>query len=142
MHLWHQDDGARQLVMNEPRGCPAMCHNTVLPPCDSDTDAGLATCSSRAWVAAREPRTHLKLDTPAGLVAVDMDFSGHEATSIAFHNVPTWVYALGVEINVPDLGPIKVDVAWGGGHDLLHHRRHQAGRRDQEGERAEARGAQ
>lgn len=134
MHLWHKDDGMRQLLLNEPRGCSAMCHNIVLPPCNPEADAGLIIMEHEEYppmsgsntiatatvlletgiVAIKEPTTHLKLDTPAGLVGVDAEVSGRKVTSITFHNVPAFVFALDVEVNVPDLGPVKVDVAWGG----------------------------
>ncbi|KAI9154892.1 hypothetical protein HJFPF1_07452 [Paramyrothecium foliicola] len=134
MHLWHKDDGMRQLLLHEPRGCSAMCHNLVLPPCNPKADAGLIIMEHEEYppmsgantiatatvlletgmVAIQEPVTHVKLDTPAGLVTVDAEVAAGKVTSVAFHNVPAFVFGLDVEINVPDLGPIKVDVAWGG----------------------------
>lgn len=134
MHLWKKDDGMRQLLLNEPRGCSAMCHNIVLPPCNPEADAGLVIMEHEEYppmsgsntiatatvlletgiVAMQEPVTHVKLDTPAGLVTVDAEVSARKVTGVTFHNVPAFVFGLDVEINVPDLGLVKVDVAWGG----------------------------
>lgn len=134
MYLWKKDDSLRHLLMNEPRGSSAMCHNLVLPPCNSNADAGfiimeheeyppmsgantIATATvllETGMVAMKEPTSHLKLDTPAGLVAVDAECSGGKCTSVSFHNVPAFVFALDVEVAVPGIGAVKVDIAWGG----------------------------
>lgn len=134
MHLWRKEDGMRQLLLNEPRGCSAMCHNLVLPPCNPDADVGfiimeheeyppmsgantIATVTvliETGMVSVQEPITHVKLDTPAGLVTVDAEVNGGKVKSVSFHNVPAFVFELDVEINVPELGPIKIDVVWGG----------------------------
>lgn len=134
MHLWKKADGLRQLLMNEPRGSSAMCHNLILPPCNPDADAGfiimeheeyppmsgantIATATvilETGMFPMQEPRTHLKLDTPAGLVSVDAECSAGKCTSVSFHNVPSFVFELDLEVSVPGIGPVKVDIAWGG----------------------------
>ncbi|KAI5456777.1 proline racemase [Mariannaea sp. PMI_226] len=133
-HLWKHQDGMRQLLMNEPRGSSAMCHNVILPPCNKDADAGLIIMEHEEYppmsgantiatatvlletgiVEMQSPITHLKLDTPAGLVAVDAECIGGKCTSVSFHNVPSFVFELDKEIIVPGIGTVKVDIAWGG----------------------------
>lgn len=39
LHFWEKEDHLRQLLLNEPRGCSAMCHNIILPPCNPEADA-------------------------------------------------------------------------------------------------------
>ncbi|OAQ61116.1 proline racemase [Pochonia chlamydosporia 170] len=134
MHLWKHQDGLRQLLMNEPRGSSAMCHNLILPPCNKEADAGfiimeheeyppmsgantIATATvllETGMIEMQSPITSLKLDTPAGLVAVDAECQGGKCVSVSFHNVPSFVFALDKEISVPGIGKIKVDIAWGG----------------------------
>jgi proline racemase len=134
MHFWKKEDGLRQLLLNEPRGCAAMCQNLILPPCNPEADAGfiimeheeyppmsgantIATATvllETGMVPMKEPTTKLKLDTPAGLVTVVADCDNGKCKSISFHNVPAFVFVLDQEISVPGLGPVKVDIAWGG----------------------------
>lgn len=134
MHMWHKNDGLRQLLMNEPRGCSAMCANVVLPPCNPEAAAGFLTMEHEEYppmsgantiavatvlletgmVPMQEPVTKFSLDAAAGLVSVTAECEGGKCKSVAFHNVPAFVFALDVDIPVPGLGNIKVDIAWGG----------------------------
>lgn len=134
MHMWHKNDGLRQLLMNEPRGCSAMCANVILPPCNAEAVAGFLTMEHEEYppmsgantiavatvlletgmVPMQEPITKFSLDAAAGLVSVTAECEKGKCKSVAFHNVPAFVFALDVEIPVPGLGNIKVDIAWGG----------------------------
>ncbi|KAH6987024.1 proline racemase family [Ilyonectria destructans] len=134
MHFWEKEDHLRQLLLNEPRGCSAMCHNLILPPCNPEADAGfiimeheeyppmsgantIATATvllETGMVPMKEPVTEVKLDTPAGLVTVKAECANGKCTSVTFHNVPAFVFVLDKEIDVPGIGSVKVDVAWGG----------------------------
>ncbi|KAF2724198.1 proline racemase [Polychaeton citri CBS 116435] len=134
MHFWKKRDSLRQVLLNEPRGCAAMCTNLILAPCNREADAGfiimeheeyppmsgantIATATvllESGMIPIQGPTTHLKLDTPAGLVAVDAKCEGGKCKAVSFTNVPAFVFALDREIVVPDLGKIKVDIAWGG----------------------------
>ena len=59
--------------------------------------------------------TPLNLDTPAGLVRATAHFNkeGH-VQRVSFLNVPSFLYARDVELTLPKLGRISVDVAYGG----------------------------
>lgn len=56
----------------------------------------------------------LKLDTPAGLVEVDAEVRDGKVLSVTFTNVPCFAVHLDRPIDVPGLGTVTVDVAWGG----------------------------
>ena len=134
MHFWTKADDLRHLLLNEPRGCAAMCTNLVLPPCDPKADAGfiimeheeyppmsgantIATATvllETGMVPMVEPVTTVALDTPAGLVTVTAECEKGKCKSAAFNNVPAFVFGLDVEVPVPGLGTVKVDIAWGG----------------------------
>src|SRR5690625_1579719 len=93
MHLWKKADRLRQLLLNEPRGSSAMCHNMTLPACNPEADAGFITMEHEEYppmsganaiatatvlletgmVPMLEPTTHVKLDTAAGLVAMEAE---------------------------------------------------------------------
>lgn len=134
MYMWKNNDELRNLLLNEPRGCSAMCHNLLLPPCNPEADIGFiimeheeyppmsgantvatATCLLETGIIPmEEPETIVKLDAPAGLVTVYAECSNGKCKSVRFHNVPAFVFALDKEIAVPGLGTIKVDLVYSG----------------------------
>src|SRR5258708_10686562 len=66
-------------------------------------------------IAAKGSHTPVNLDTPAGLVQATayLDSSGH-VDHVSFLNVPSFLFARDVEIEVPELERITVDIAFGG----------------------------
>lgn len=133
-HFWNHKDELRQVLLNEPRGCSAMCHNLILPPCDPKADAGfiimeheeyppmsgantIATATvllETGMIPMQEPISEINLDTPAGLVSVKANCEGGKCKSVSFNNVPAFVFELDRVVQVPDIGPVSIDVAWGG----------------------------
>jgi proline racemase len=65
-------------------------------------------------VAAVEPVTAVRLDTPAGLVVADVAVSDGAATSVTLRNVPSFSYRLDASIDVPGYGTVQYDLAYGG----------------------------
>jgi proline racemase len=65
-------------------------------------------------VPVTEPLTELTLEAPAGLVAVRAEVSNGKVTSVTFENVPAFAVHLDATIDVPHLGEVIVDVAYGG----------------------------
>lgn len=137
--LREHDDALRLLMLREPRGYPALCCNVVLPPTDPRADAGYVIMEQTEYppmsgtnticvvtvlletgmVRAIEPVTHLVLETPAGIVEVDATVEGGRVTGVTFRNVPAFVEHLDATIEVPTLGSVTVDVAWGGMYYVL-----------------------
>ncbi|KAK2616870.1 hypothetical protein QQS21_000248 [Conoideocrella luteorostrata] len=127
-------DDLRRLLLNEPRGRSAMCHNIVLPPCNPKADAGFLVMEHEEYPAMSGPNTiatttilletgmvpmqellsELALDTPVGFVTVYAECEKGKCQHVEFHNVPAFVYVLDKEIEVPGLGTTKVYIAWGG----------------------------
>ena len=134
MYTWTKADHVRQLVMHEPQGSAAMCANIIVPPCREDADAGFLTMEHEEYppmsgantiavatvlletgmVPMQEPTTRISLDAAAGLIGVTAECSNGKCRSVAFDNVPAFVFGLDIEVPVPGLGTIKVDIAWGG----------------------------
>jgi proline racemase len=56
----------------------------------------------------------LTLEAPAGLIHVQADCAGGKVTGVTFRNVPAFVTHLDTPIEVPQLGTVVVDVAYGG----------------------------
>jgi proline racemase len=127
-------DDVRQLLMNEPRGHAAMVGSILMPPARADADYGVVYMSAggfwsmcghgtigvataiveRAMVQVSAPYTEVRLDTPAGLIVAKVRVEGKKAVSVTFTNVPSFVLARDALIEVPDVGSVKVDVAYGG----------------------------
>jgi len=134
MHFWTKQDDIRQIIMQEPRGRAAMCSNIIVPPCNPAADAGFITMESEEYppmsgantictttvlletgmVPMKEPVSKLTLDTAAGLVTCTAQCENGKCKSVAFNNVPAFVFELDYEVDVPEVGKVKVDIAWGG----------------------------
>jgi proline racemase len=127
-------DHLRKRMLREPRGYPAANCNLLLPPSHPQADAGFVIMEQVEYpgmsgsnticvvtalvetgmVAAQEPRTTLRLDTPAGLVQVEAEVRGGKVKSVTFENVPAFAVHLDATVEVPQLGTVTVDVAYGG----------------------------
>lgn len=131
--LAHHDD-LRTLLMYEPRGHSAMSGAIVQPPTRPDADWGvlfievsgyLPMCGhgtigvatvlvETGMVDVREPVTTVRLDTPAGLVVAEVAVREGRARSVTLHNVASYVHALDAPVDVPGLGKVRLDLAFGG----------------------------
>jgi proline racemase len=60
------------------------------------------------------PETVVKINTPAGLVTAYARVSEGQVQSVYFHNVPSFVLALDEVVDVPGLGQVRYDIAFGG----------------------------
>ncbi len=94
------------VVYIEVSGCLPMCgHGTI----------GVATALvEKKLVKVVEPVTTIRLDTPAGLVVVDVAVENGRAKSVTLINVPSFCLALDQKVNVPGLGELTYDIAYGG----------------------------
>jgi proline racemase len=61
-----------------------------------------------------EPVTELTLEAPAGLIRVTADCAGGKVQGVTFRNVPAFATHLDAPVEVPRLGTVRVDVAYGG----------------------------
>ncbi len=133
-HLERHQDELRKLMLQEPRGYPALCCNVILPPTSPEADAGyvimehteypgmsgtnticVATVLLETGILPMvEPVTELILEAPAGLIAVRAECRDGKVTQVTFRNVPAFAVHLAAKIEVPELGTVPVDVAYGG----------------------------
>ncbi len=56
----------------------------------------------------------LRIDTPAGLVTAQAKVENGRVREVSFLNVPSFVYAMDKTVEVPGIGGVKVDIAFGG----------------------------
>ena len=133
-YLEEHGDGLRKLMLQEPRGYPALCCNLVLPPTRPEADAGFVIMEHTEYpgmsgtnticvatvlletgmLPMHEPVTELVLEAPAGLIKIRADCENGKVKQVTFQNVPAFALYLDAEIQVPQLGTIAVDVAYGG----------------------------
>jgi proline racemase len=133
-HLQEHADGIRKLMLREPRGYPAANCNLILPPTRPEADAGYVIMEQVEYpgmsgtnticvatvlletgmVPMREPMTELTLEAPAGLIRVRAECSGGRVKQVTFRNVPAFAPYIDAPIEVPHLGRVVVDVAYGG----------------------------
>ncbi|MGI5358030.1 proline racemase family protein [Streptomyces sp. CA-252508] len=133
-HFADHLDHVRTLLMYEPRGHAAMSGAILQPPTRPDADFGvlfievsglLPMCGhgtigvatvlvETGMVPVTEPVTTVRLDTPAGLVRADVRVVDGAATSVTLTNVPAFAVALDRTADVPGLGKVAYDLAYGG----------------------------
>jgi proline racemase len=129
-----QRDDLRRRLLREPRGYPGLCANVILPPTLPEADAGFIIMEQAEYAAMsgsnticvvtvlletgmlpmHEPVTELTLEAPAGLVRVRADCRDGKVTAVTFQNVPAFAVHLEAPVEVPGLGTVTVDVAYGG----------------------------
>jgi proline racemase len=66
------------------------------------------------FVEATPPVTTLRIDSPAGRVTAFAHGSGRNVDRVTFHNVPSWVVELDGHVEVPEVGDVAFDLAFGG----------------------------
>src|SRR5262245_39595735 len=130
----HHDD-LRRTLMWEPRGHADMYGCVLTPPVSPEANFGVlflhnegystmcghgvialvtALVETSAFPASGE-QTPVNLDTPAGQVrAVAHVNASGRVERVSFRNVPSFVYAQDLEIDVAPYGRLKVDVVYGG----------------------------
>jgi proline racemase len=60
------------------------------------------------------PRTEFNLEAPAGLIRIRAERRGGKVAQVTLENVPAFSVYCDAVIDVPELGSVTVDVAWGG----------------------------
>jgi trans-L-3-hydroxyproline dehydratase len=127
-------DDLRTALMWEPRGHADMYGCILTPPVTPAADLGVLFIHNEGFstmcghgiigittvaletgmLEMREPETVIRIDTPAGLVTSHARVNDGRVTSVYFHNVPSFVLALDEEVEVPEIGRVRYDLAFGG----------------------------
>lgn len=127
-------DHLRTSLMFEPRGHADMYGVVITPSKVADfgvvflhnegysTMCGHATIAiaklavEAGWVEKREPETEMLIEAPCGILKAFVKVSGGQVKSMRFHNVPSFVVDLDQEVDVPGLGKVTYDLAYGGAY--------------------------
>ena len=138
--LWEQrnwiakDQTLRRFVLNEPRGGVFRHVNLLVPPKHPDAQMGwiimepedtppmsgsnsicVATVLLDSGIIPMvEPVTEMVLEAPGGIIQVRAECRDGKAQSISVQNLPSFAGERGVVLNVPGLGELTVDTAYGG----------------------------
>jgi 4-hydroxyproline epimerase len=126
-------DWIRTALMFEPRGHDMMSGAFIYPPLSPDADAAflfietsgclpmcghgtIGTVTVAVEQALLEPATEgrLVLEVPAGRIEVTYQREGDRVVSVKIFNIASFLAHRDIEINCPELGQIKLDVAYGG----------------------------
>ena len=93
------------ILFIETSGCLPMCGHGTIGIITFALEQGLIT-----------PRTPGKViaEVPAGVIELDYVQEGARVRSVRIRNVASWLDKQGIEIDVPDFGPLSIDVAYGG----------------------------
>ncbi len=133
-YLEKEADGLRRFLLFEPRGGVFVHANLIVPPTRPEADAAFIIMEPTDYppmsgsnsicvatvlletgmVPMTEPETRLLLEAPGGLVEAVATCRDGKCERVRVCNVPSFVNALDVDIEVPGLGSLKADVAYGG----------------------------
>lgn len=126
-------DWIRTGLCFEPRGHDMMSGGFLYPPTRPENDVGILFIETSGCLpmcghgtigmitfglehGLIQPQTPglLKVEVPAGDIQIEYERDGDKVAWVRIRNVPSFVAAEGVEIDVPGLGPLSIDIAYGG----------------------------
>jgi 4-hydroxyproline epimerase len=128
-------DWIRKALMFEPRGHDVMSGVILYPPSRDDCDIGflfievsgclpmcghgtIGTVTAILEEGLVQPRREgrLAIETPAGRVDVEYKREGQRVKEVRLFNVASYLHASDVTLEVPGLGPLEIDIAYGGNY--------------------------
>jgi len=133
IHFLKEFDWIRKGLMFEPRGHDMMSGSFFFPPQDAFNDVavlfietsgclpmcghgliGTITILIEEKLVLPKEKGILRVETPAGLIIASYTQEAEKVTAVKFTNIASFLYASGLEVEHPELGKLKVDVAYGG----------------------------
>lgn len=132
---WFADnlDHVRTALMWEPRGHADM-YGAVIAPAGDDADfdifflhnEGYSTMCGHAVIALTRlvvesglvprGRHDIAFNAPCGRIAARAHMDGEKVAASSFRNVPSYVALADASVDVPGLGAVRFDVAYGGAY--------------------------
>ncbi|MGB0579741.1 MAG: proline racemase family protein, partial [Limisphaerales bacterium] len=119
-------DHYRAAAVDEPRGSDVIVGAAVLTPTSDEyaaaviffNNVGVLNMCGHGTIGLLVTLYHLGrldlgqhlIETPVGVVQATL----HTANEVSVRNVPSWRERKGVEIEVPGIGKVTGDIAWGG----------------------------
>ncbi|MGI4765372.1 MAG: 4-hydroxyproline epimerase [Janthinobacterium lividum] len=131
-------DWVRKALMFEPRGHDVMSGSILYPPSRPDCDLGVlfievsgclpmcghgtigtVTAAIEEGLVVPRQEGRLALETPAGRVAVEYRREGQYVEQVRLFNIASYLHAAEVTLDVPGLGPLVVDLSYGGNYYVI-----------------------
>ena len=129
----HHDE-LRKAIIWEPRGHADMYGAIIVEPDTTGADFGVIFIHNEGYstgcghavialtkvfvetglISMNEPETEVNMDVPSGFIKSYAKVKNGQVTGVRFENVPSFVQSLDTEIDVPGLGMINYDLAFGG----------------------------
>ena len=128
-------DWVRRALMFEPRGHDVMSGSILYPSARDDCEVGVlyievsgclpmcghgtigtVTAAIEAGLVVPRCEGKLGVDAPAGRVGIEYTQVGAFVEQVRLFNVPAYLHEADVELDVPGLGRLVVDVAYGGNY--------------------------
>lgn len=128
-------DWIRKALMFEPRGHDVMSGAILYPSVRQDCDfavlfievsgclpmcgagtIGLVTIAIEEGLITPRTPGRLAIETPAGKIEVDYVQKGNKVESVKFTNVASYLSHRDIQVEVPGLGSLTVDVSYGGNY--------------------------
>jgi 4-hydroxyproline epimerase len=95
------------ILFIETSGCLPMCgHGTI----------GIITFGLEHGLIVPTTPGRLKVEVPAGVIDIAYETEGQKVTAVRITNVPAYVAARGIDVDVEGIGPLSVDVSYGGNY--------------------------
>ena len=133
LHFMEEYDWIRKGLMFEPRGHDMMSGSFLYPPSNPSNDSGilfmetsgcLPMCGhgtigtvtfmlEKDLVRPKNPGM-LNLEVPAGNITATYSMTNGKVKSVKIVNVPSFLAKEGIELDIPGLGKIVLDVSYGG----------------------------
>jgi 4-hydroxyproline epimerase len=124
--LRREFDWVRTTTINEPRGSDVLVGAILCEPVDPTCAAGVVFFNNAGYlhmcghgtIGVAVTLFHLgrvrvgrhRLETPVGVVGIEC----HDKNRVTIENVPSFRLAANVGFDVPDIGRVTGDIAWGG----------------------------
>lgn len=131
-------DWIRQGLMFEPRGHDMMSGAFIYPACSDNADAsilfietsgclpmcghgtiGTVTAALESGLLTPKNAGTLIIDVPAGQIDVEYEVKENKVTAVRLHNVASYLAYENIEIDVPELGRLVVDISYGGNFYII-----------------------
>lgn len=119
-------DAIRRRLILEPRGTDAMVGALLCEPESPECDAAVIFFNNKGFLGmcghgtigvavtlaylGRIERGAINIETPVGIVTADIQTD----QQVTVENVPSYRYRRAVTLDVPDVGRVTGDIAWGG----------------------------
>ena len=128
-------DWIRRALCFEPRGHDMMSGGFIYPPTQAGADCGIlfietsgclpmcghgtigiVTFALEHGLVSPRRRGELTVEVPAGTIHIEYVQEGEKVASVKIRNVASYLHCRDLEITVPELGTVNVDVAYGGNY--------------------------